>query len=118
MGNKLTTMYKSQPSITKEDVLTQLLSTLDGRKQLAAAMVQPLRCGGKDYPSYGILQDDIDICMCGCGRKSTIFRKSNKSGTEYVSSYCMLCWVKNMKSYLHTRSISREEAMVYAVMWE
>ena len=53
---------KALAVLTKDKALRELISTPEGRTRLAAAMVQPIRCGGKDYPSCsecGMLEEDF-----------------------------------------------------------
>lgn len=37
-------------SLGREGLISRLISTPEGRLKLAASMVRPTRCGGKNYP--------------------------------------------------------------------
>jgi hypothetical protein len=53
---------KAIASLGGKDSISKLISTPAGRVKLAAAMMQPLRCGGKDYPSCpdcGMLEENF-----------------------------------------------------------
>jgi len=80
------------------------------KKILTISMTRP-----KNDPWVCKTQSNMEVCSCG--KKTTIFLRSPSN--SFIVSFCDECWLKNdEQSTIHgCIPISKEEAMVYTIMW-